>query len=191
MMRFILVMSIMTTLLPASDLDAAREHYRQAVAAAFGIAAAKITVQPVHVGLPENPYEHLQTGDLFALRADWPGADPGPAGFASAKGQVAFAKHPDKVKTLLLACEVRDEKKMLPLDDIVRRLAWVYRGAGEPVEGANHKAHVVRDETGVTVVYYVRQAGQTGAIRFQSVTVQLKVDGTCVTRIEKVNAELP
>jgi hypothetical protein len=191
MKQVILIFWMMTMALSASDIETARERYRKAVAEVYGVALKKITVQPVSVGLPDNPYEPLQTGDLYAVRADWEGADPGAAGFAAADGRVAFAKYSEGVRTLLLACGVRDEKKMLPLKEVIRRLAWVYRGAGEPVEGVEHEHHVERDDAGVTILYYTRHAGETGVIIFKSVTVSLKVDGTCVTRIEKVNAQLP
>lgn len=190
MKQVMLIFWMMTMALSASDIETAREHYRKAVAAAFAVPVKQLTVQPVYVGLPDNPYEPLQTGDLYAVRADWDGANPGAAGFAGADGRVAFARHPEGVKALLLACDVRDETKMRPLKEIVQRLAWVYRGAGEPVEGVDHKAHVVRDDAGVTIVFYTRLAGQTGVILFKSVTVMLKADGTCVTQIEKLNAEL-
>ncbi len=168
----------------ADDLAAARDIFRREVAKAFAVDAGKITVQPQHPGLPDNPYDALKTGSLFAFRADWKGSDPGPAGFAAADGRVAFARHPGNVKALLLECGVFTENP-LQLPEIVKRLAWVHRGAGTLLEGPRHKASLTREGDAVEILWFARKAGNTGSFTWFRVTTRLRKDGECKTTIGK------
>lgn len=173
------------------DLAGARGIFRREIARAYGIADETITVQPQHPGLPDNPFDPLKTGDLFAFRADWPGVDPGPGGFASADGRVAFARSDQGVAALLLACGVDRPDFTMPLSEVIRRLAWIYRSAGEPVEGPRHRHTLTRDGDAVEIVWHTRKAGATGSFSHSRLTVRLLPDGRTETRSEACEAVVP
>jgi hypothetical protein len=174
-----------------TEQDAAREVFASAMAGAYHIPVRKITVQPVHAGLPDNPYDRLKTGALFAVRADWPGNDPGPAGFAAADGCTAFARHPDGVRALLEACRISDPKMSLPLDDIIKRLAWIYRHAGEPAEIPHRRTEIQRSADGIKVIYQTRSPGGTGSLFYSEVEVFLPPSGPATFHITKIPAPIP
>jgi hypothetical protein len=177
---------------PTSPHDAARAHFKAAVAAAFGVDPASITVQPVHAGLPDNPYDALATGDLHALRADLPGADPGPAGFASASGEVALARHPRGLGALMSALGLASGgSTSLPIDAVVQRVAWAYPGFGtpttfDPVRGVPLPAPSLEDASEAPgarrLVFHTVRAGATGSQEVHMLALHISTDGT--TRME-------
>ncbi len=175
----------------ASELDTARDVFRKAISKAYEIPETQITVQPAHPGLPDNPYDALKTGDLFAFRADWKGTDPGPGGFAAADGRTAFVKAPVGLREILLACHAADAEKSLSLPAIIQRLVWCIKGKGEPVELPDRKDTITRADGGATIVFHTRQAGQTGSFQWFRITVKLGADGTASTTIESIQPKQP
>ncbi len=153
------------------DLARAREAFRKEVAVAYDVAAEKITVHPMHPGLPDNTYDTLKTGPWFAVRADIPGPDPGPRGFATADGKTAHGKAFHGGAALL------DSMRELPAAEIVRRLMWMNLPgtSSRLIDGHPQHAEVVPpaiDSTGgnFTLTWFVEKAGNTGVVqifRFQ------------------------
>lgn len=185
---FLIVAALLPGVLTAADPehDAARKAFSSALAETYHIPAREITVQPVHAGLPDNPYDPLKTGAFFALRADWPGNDPGPAGFAAADGRTAFIRHPDGVRALLEACRISDPQMSLPLDDIIKRLAWIYRHAGDPVELPRREAEIRRSADGIRIIYQTVTAGGTGSLVYSQVEISLPPSGPTTFHIHKI-----
>lgn len=185
---WLIIAAFIPGVLAAADTeqDAARKAFASVVAETYQIPVRKITVQPVHAGLPDNPYDPLRTGDLFAVRADWSGVDPGPGGFAAADGRTAFVRHPEGVRVLLEACEISDPKRSLPLADIIKRLNWIYRHAGNPVEMPNREAEILRSSDGVKVIYQTVTAGRTGSLVYSQVEIFLPPSGPTTIHIEKI-----
>ena len=174
-----------------SELARAREFFRQEIVLAYGVQLANVKVQPEYPGLPDNPYESLRTGPFFALRADWPGQDPGPTGYATADGRVVFAKGHQGVGELLKACGVFEPERRLPFPEVLNRLAWVYRAFGEPVEGPKHQSTFERDGDRVRIVWYTRAAGATGSIRFTKISLETTTGGSTSVRFETVGSVAP
>lgn len=156
----------------ADDLALAREAFRRDIAVAYEIDVEKITVQPVHAGLPDNPFDALKTGPFFALRADFPGRDPGLGGYASAGGITIFAKGYKGAEALMEACGVWRETLLLPVGEIVSRLEWMFH-AGVPVRVLD--GHPVHEEVSeptfhrgenneFEIRYFVERFGPTGLV---------------------------
>lgn len=172
--------------------DEARARFQAAVASAFGVDPASVTVQPVHAGLPDNPYDALQTGALYALRADFPGADPGPAGFASPDGQVAFARHPRGLAALMMAVGLTDEAPpSMPLDAIVERVTWAHPSFGkatnfDPVRGTPLPAASLEPSPegrgAKRLTWHAVRAGATGSQEVHRLVLHIADDGG--TRLE-------
>lgn len=175
----------------ASELDAARLVFRAAISKAYGISEKRITVQPAHPGTPDNPYDPLKTGALFAFRADWKEADPGPGGFAAADGRSAFAKAPNGLKELLIACNAADAEKSLPLPALIKRIHWCIRGFGEPLEYLDLKHSVTRAQGKTTIVFHARRDGGTGSFLWTKVTVSFLSDSTTTYKSETIRPTLP
>lgn len=156
----------------ADELKQAREAFRRDVAVAYAINVNNITVQPVHAGLPDNPFDALKTGPFFALRADFPGNDPGPCGFASSGGITVFAKGFKGAGALMEACGVWQETLLLPVGEIVKRLEWMFH-AGSPVRMLEaHPGHQEVSEptfhrgekNEFEIRYFVERFGPTGLV---------------------------
>lgn len=157
---------------PAADtLAAARAAFRADIAAAYGIAPGSVVVQPAHPGLPGNPFEALDIGAFHAVRADFPGHDPGPQGFAAADGRTVFARGGHGIADLLAATGARRTPPP-PADAIVRRLMWVYQpgAAVRLIAGHPQRAEVAParlDQAGdgtLALVWFITRPGETGTV---------------------------
>ncbi len=167
----------------ADSLAQARTHYQRAIADAYTQPLDAVKVQPAHAGLPDNPYDALKTGDLYAVRADWPGQDPGPAGFAAANGDLAYAKHPQGLQALIRAARVLDPDQALPTPDLVARVAWVYVGFGKPVEfhpakGPLGPPTLPRADGGATLTYHALSTGNTGSTGVARIILTIRPDAS-------------
>lgn len=168
----LLSVCFLTCLANADEMSRARDAFRRDIAAAYEIDVDKITVQPVHAGLPDNPFDALKTGPFFALRADFPGHDPGPGGYASSGGITVFAKGFQGAEALMEACGVWSEALLLPVGEIVSRLEWMVH-AGAPVRVL--EAHPDHEEVSeptfhrgenneFEIRYFVERFGPTGLV---------------------------
>lgn len=155
----------------ASDaLEAARAAFAREVAAAYGVAPAELTVQPRYSDLPDNPYDALEAPPFFALRADWPGMDPGPRGFAAADGRVVAARVPGAIRDLLEAAGIA--RSPLLAEEVVRRLMWLYQAdPGNRLIDWHHRhaqvsAPAIEQDTegAARVTWFVERGGQTGFV---------------------------
>lgn len=173
----------------ADPLAQARAHFQRAVADAYAQPLDAVKVQPVYAGLPDNPYDALKTGDLYAVRADWPGQDPGPGGFAAASGELAYAKHPKGLQALMKAAHVLDPATSLSAEQLVARVAWVYSGFGKPTDfhpskGPLGEPTLTRADGGAVLVYHAMSTGGTGSTAAARITVTIGADGSTSVKRE-------
>lgn len=149
-------------------LASARQAYARDISLAYDVPSGKIIVEPRHPGLPDNPYAPLKIGDLFAVRADFPNHDPGPAGFAAHDGRTAFARHPEGLSALV---EAFDEKAPSVLE-MTRRVMWIYQPPsarlldGHPTSGDITSPALEKDKSGrfLMLTYFTEEGGNTGAL---------------------------
>lgn len=168
---FALFLVMSTSAAQASDaFGEARAAFARGIAAAYDIAPAVPTVQPRHPGLPDNPYDALETPPFFAFRADWPGMDPGPRGFAAADGRIVAARSADAIRGLLEAAGMAQSPP--PANAIVRRLMWLYQPdpANRLIEWHSRQVQVAppvveRNTDGaIRIVWFVERGGRTGFV---------------------------
>ncbi|MCZ4291532.1 hypothetical protein [Hoeflea alexandrii] len=155
----------------ASDaFEQARAAFARTVAAAYPTAQDKTVVQPQYSGLPDNPYDELETPPFFAFRADWPGMDPGPRGFATADGRAIVARHSGAIRDLLEAAGTAHSP--VPAEAVVRRLMWLYQPdpgnrliTWHPVQSRVAEPVVKQNEDGtIHVAWFVERGGGTGFV---------------------------
>lgn len=168
---------------PRRSLDAARDAYAAAIAQAYGVPSGEVVVQPVFAGLPDNPLDALATPPFFAVRADWPGTDPGPRGFAAADGRTVCAKSPAAIADLLEAAGAK--RRPAPVVALVRRLMWMYQpsSSNRLLESHPRRADVVaptlvHDDTGLRMRWYVERGGTSGWLGVYRVDFALSPNGT-------------
>lgn len=171
-----------------SPFHEARSHFRLAIAETYNQEPRRVSVQPTDPDLPNSAFTPLNVGDLFAFRADFPGQDPGPRGFASADGAVAFIAHDKGISALVESCQVLDAEAALPLEESVKRIAWIYRAWGEVIDGHPNfpqieEPTIERSDDGATITFYTEAPGDTGSINYYRVTVKVANDySTTVSR---------
>lgn len=149
-------------------LAAARAAFARDIASAYDVAERLVVVQPRYPGLPDNPFDALETPPFHAVRADWPGMDPGPRGYAAVDGRTVSVRNPAAIADLLEAAGVN----LSPPSDtaIVRRLMWLYQAepAGRliddhPTIGQVQPPSVVRASDGtIRASWFVERGGRTG-----------------------------
>lgn len=164
----LLLMLQTTTCLAIEPLACARKAFAQVMAAVYGVDIENMVVQPQHPGLPDNPYDALATPPFFAFRADWPGMDPGPRGFAAADGRVVATRSADAIRDLLEAAGMAQSPP--PAEAIVRRLMWLYQpNPGDRLITSHPEKLKVtppaiqqNGDGSIRIVWFVQRGGQTG-----------------------------
>ncbi|BBK41222.1 hypothetical protein STVA_12420 [Allostella vacuolata] len=149
-------------------LAGAREAFARDVAKAYGIARQTVLVQPQYPGLPDNPYDALETPPFLALSAGWPGMASGPSGFAAADGRTVSARNPAAITDLLAAAGIG--LRPPPRTDIVRRLMWLYQpDPGNRLIDAHPRIDQVTPpiiehaaDGAVRLSWFVERGGRTG-----------------------------
>lgn len=174
---------------PADGLAAARDAFRRDIAVAYQEPPRMVVVQPVHRGLPDNPFEGLATGPFYAVRADFPTYDPGPQGFASADGRTVFAyggtvqaRGGRGLKPFLEAVDA----ERLPADAVARRLMWIFQPGAwhrlivshpQLAEVAPPRRHETQADGGAAFTWYFTRPGPTGLIFVYRADFRLRPDG--------------
>ncbi|MCB1445658.1 MAG: hypothetical protein KDJ87_07620 [Rhizobiaceae bacterium] len=127
-------------------------------------------MRPLYPGLPDNPYDELNTPPFFALGASWPDTAPGPQGFAAADGRTIILRDLDGIAAFLAAA-----RKMSATPralNIVRRIMWLYQAdpANRLIENHPRLAAVRPPQIawspdgGLDATWFVERGGQTGWI---------------------------
>lgn len=157
----------------------ARRAFGVAVAEAYGLDLAAVTVQPAHPGLPDNPFDPLAWGSYRAFRADF-ASPPGEVhGFASvADGPPAFARFSRAgaqggISAILEAMAVLDPARSAPLEEIVRRIAWCHPGFGRAERHREVPWALERGPDGAMVSYTASRAERTGLVRWRLVVTEI------------------
>lgn len=151
-------------------LEAARLAFLQATAKAYSVDPATVSVQPSHAGLPGNPFDPLRTGPFLAFRADFPGYDPGPRGFASASGEAVLAASPSGIKAVLEAAGLANDTP--PVASLVDRLSWIYQPLPGTIRIDRHPVHAeigpptlrMSTDGSVHLLWHVTRPAETGLI---------------------------
>lgn len=112
---------------PTSDRERARDVFRTAIAKAYAASPGLIVVQPAYAGLPDNPYDALQTGPYFAFSTDVAGFDHSIQGFATADGRSVLARNSAGMGDFLVAARVADVVSTASVESLVERVRWIYR----------------------------------------------------------------